>query len=146
MFLRKADKYEKVRRTCLECADNQKVFVSQEKQVTDQARSGHQESEKEKLQKETSEKVDTLCKKFEQLTLLISKDKPKKNIQYITCHKCKKPGHYANQCQLIGITPKDVVIVADTGIQRPHVTRSRQTRQDPKQIKTRLMMISERPY
>ena len=29
VFLRKADTYEKVRETCLEYADNQKVFVSQ---------------------------------------------------------------------------------------------------------------------
>ena len=48
--------------------------------------------------------VDTLCQKFEQLALFISKDKPKKNIQDITCHKYKKPGHYASQCQLIGST------------------------------------------
>ena len=42
--------------------------------------------------------VDVLCKKFEQLGLLISKDKPKKNIQDITYHKCKNPGHYSSQC------------------------------------------------
>ena len=71
VFLRKADTYEKVRENCLEYADNQKVFVSQREQVTDQTRSGHQEGEKEKLHKETSEKVDTFCKKFEQLALLM---------------------------------------------------------------------------
>ena len=36
--------------------------------------------------------------------LIISKDKPKKNILDITCHKCKKPGHHAIQCQLIEST------------------------------------------
>ena len=37
VFLRKADTYEKVWETCLEYADNQKVFVpqGQEKQVSD---------------------------------------------------------------------------------------------------------------
>ena len=44
-----------------------------------------------------------MCKKFEQLALLKSKYKPKKNSQDIICHKSKKPGHYASQCQLIGI-------------------------------------------
>ena len=102
VFLRKADTYEKVRETCLEYADNRKVFVSQGEQITNQTRSGHQEGEKEMLQKETSEKFNTLCKKFEQLALLISKDKSKKNIQDITCHNCKKTGHYASQCELVG--------------------------------------------
>ena len=51
--------------------------------------------------KDTSERVDFQCQKFEQLALLISKGKKKKkNIQDITCHKCKKPGHDASQCQL----------------------------------------------
>ena len=35
---------------------------------------------------------------------MISKDKPEKNIQEMNCHKRKKPGHYASQCQLIGST------------------------------------------
>ena len=35
VFLRKADTYEKVRETCLVYADNQKVLVSREEQVTD---------------------------------------------------------------------------------------------------------------
>ena len=36
------------------------------------------------------------------MALLISKDKPEKNIQDIACHECNKPGHYASQCQLVG--------------------------------------------
>ena len=100
MFLRKADKYEKVKEVCLDYTDNQKGFASQTEQIIHQARSGHHEGEKEKIHKEISEKVDILCKKLEQLALLISKDIPKKNIQEITCHKYKKPGHYAIQCQV----------------------------------------------
>ena len=99
VFLRKAYTYEKVREACLEYADNQKAFASHGEQVVDQARSSHQEGEKEELPNNTSEKVDILCKKFEQLASMISKDKPKKNIQDIICHKCKKPSHYARKCQ-----------------------------------------------
>ena len=63
--------------------------------MIDQARRGKQEGEKEKLDEENSEKIDRLCKNFEQLALLISENKAKKNILDITCHDCKKPGHYA---------------------------------------------------
>ena len=104
VFLRKADTYEKVRETCLEYAYNQKVFASQGEQVTDQTRSAHLEGEKEKLHKKTSEKFDRVCKNFEQLALFIPKDKPKNNIQDITCDKYKKPGHCASQSQLVGST------------------------------------------
>ena len=109
VFLRKEDIYEKVRETRLEYADNQKLFAIQGEQITDYTRSGYQEGEKEKLHKDTSEKVDITCKKVEKLALLISKDKPKKNIQYITCHKCKTSGHYASRCQLIGSTTQGCV-------------------------------------
>ena len=40
MFYRKAHTYEKVRKSCLEYADNQKVFASQGEQIIDQARKG----------------------------------------------------------------------------------------------------------
>ena len=80
VFLSKADTYQKVRETCTQYADNQKVFASLEEQITDQTRSGNQEGEKEQLYKEMSEKVGTLWKKFEQLALFISKGKPKKSI------------------------------------------------------------------
>ena len=74
-FLRKADTYEKVRETCLEYADNQKLFVSQgqEKHITDQEQDSSSTEEKEKLHKEISERVDTQCEKFGQLALLVSK-------------------------------------------------------------------------
>ena len=74
----------------------------QEKQVTDQEQHSNATKGKEILHKGTSEKIDILCKKFEQLELLILKYKPNKNIQDVTCHKCKKPDYYASQCQLIG--------------------------------------------
>ena len=64
VFWRKTDMYEKVREICLEYADNHKVFASQVEKTTDQTRSGHQEVEKEKLHKETTDKVDILCKNF----------------------------------------------------------------------------------
>ena len=104
LFLRKADTYEKVKEACLQYTDNQKFFASRGDQRTDQERSGEHEDAKEKLHKDTSEKVDILCSKFEKLMLLTSKDKTKKNIQDITCHKGKNLGHYASQCQLTGST------------------------------------------
>ena len=44
--------------------------------------------------------MDILCKKSEDLVLLITKSKPKPKIQDVICHKCKKPSHYASQCQM----------------------------------------------
>ena len=67
VFLRKADTYEKVKNTCLESPDNQKDFASQGERIADQERSGQHKYEKEKLHKDTSEKVDILFRKFEQL-------------------------------------------------------------------------------
>ena len=49
VFLRKADTFEKVRENCIEYAVTQKVFASQGEQVTGQAKSAHQEGEKEKF-------------------------------------------------------------------------------------------------
>ncbi len=43
------------------------------------------------------DKMDILCKKFEDLVLLITKSKPKPNIQDVICHKCEKPGYYTSQ-------------------------------------------------
>ncbi len=43
-------------------------------------------------------KMDILCKKFEDLSSLITKSKPKPSIQDIIYHMYKKPGHYASQC------------------------------------------------
>ena len=52
-FLRKADTYEKVRETCLEYTDNQKVFALQveEEQVTDRTRGSQQENGKQNFKR-----------------------------------------------------------------------------------------------
>ena len=80
------------------------LLQGQEKQITDQEQDSNTTKGKEIFYKDTSQKVDILCKTFEQLAPLISKDKPKMNIQDITCQKCKKPGHYGNHGQLIRST------------------------------------------
>ncbi len=46
------------------------------------------------------DQLDMLCKKFEDLALLIAKSKPKQSIQDVIRHKCRKPRHYASQCQM----------------------------------------------
>ena len=55
---------------------------------------------------------------FEQLRLLVSKDKIKKNVQDLTYHKCMKSCHYSSQCQLTESTAQDAKIVEDKGIQK----------------------------
>ncbi len=57
----------------------------------------------QKLDKKTSEKMDLPCKKFEDLALLVSRQKPGgagKAVprQDIVCYRCKKTKHYASQC------------------------------------------------
>ncbi len=44
--------------------------------------------------------MDMLCKKFDDLVLLIIKSRTKPNIEDVICQKCKKPGHYASKCQI----------------------------------------------
>ena len=101
VILKNADTYEKVKETCLEHADNQKVITSQiqEKQVTDQEQDSSTTKGKEIFHSDTSEKFDILCEKFELLGLIVSKDNQKKNVLDITCPKCKKSSHYASKCQ-----------------------------------------------
>ena len=46
------------------------------------------------------DKMSMLCKTFEDLALLITRSKPKQNIQDVICQKCKKLGNYASQCKM----------------------------------------------
>ena len=62
LFLRKADVYKKVREDFSNMPVTRRFFASQGEQICDQTRTGHLEGEKEKLHKETSEKVDKLRK------------------------------------------------------------------------------------
>lgn len=82
------------------------------------------------LQKETSEKVDTLCKKFEQLTMLTSKDKPKKNIQKLPITSPRSQVIMQVNVSWLEVQAKDAVIVEDKDTLRWHVIRSRQTSPD----------------
>ena len=55
VFLRKADMSDKVGKNVSSMPLTRKVFAWQREKVNDQVRSGHQEDEKEKHHKETSE-------------------------------------------------------------------------------------------
>ena len=61
--LKEADMYEEVKETCLEYADNQKVFgwQSQEEQVTNHEQGTQSNKRKEKFQNDTAEMVGILC-------------------------------------------------------------------------------------
>ena len=103
-MLRKANAYVKIRETCLNHTENQKIVASyiEKQHVTDQERIYHQKNEKENFDKGTLEKFEILSKEFERLELLTSKDNTKKNVQDFMYRKCEKPGCNPIQCQLTG--------------------------------------------
>jgi len=102
VLLRKARTFSEVKEVCLEYAEHQRVYALPRK-GTGKASSVPDVDTREAERgtgDRTLDKMDILCKKFEDLALLISKSKPKQNIQEVICHKCKKPGHYANEGQI----------------------------------------------
>lgn len=74
--------------------------LHEEEQVIGQINATNKKKKREKNRKDTSESMKILCKKFEWLLLLISKDRPNNNIQDINFHKFKDPGHIVSQFQL----------------------------------------------
>ena len=107
VLFRKEKNSEQVKEACFEYAGNQKVFLGRQKEITEDE-TGKFKVEVESLQeldKKTSKNMDLLRQKFEDLALLVSKQKPDGVVkavlrQDIVCCKCKKTGHYASQCQL----------------------------------------------
>ncbi len=102
VLLRKVSTFDCVKDTCLEDAEHQKMY-SIPKGVTAKL-AGVFELEhdinSQGIDDEALNKTDILCKKFGDLSLLITKSKPKPNIQDIISHKCKKPSQYASQYQM----------------------------------------------
>ncbi len=79
VLLRKANTFEEVKETCLEYAEHQKVY-SLTKKVTGSS-SGvldvRMRNKQQKINELSLDKTDMLCKKFDDLALLIAKSKPK---------------------------------------------------------------------
>ncbi len=78
VLVRKARTFDNVRETCLEYAEHQKVY-SLPKKVTENACSVLDVGAEERQQgtgEHALDKMDMLCKKFEDLALLITKNKP----------------------------------------------------------------------
>ncbi len=74
VLLRKPTAYEQVKEACLKYGDNQKKFRGRQKERT-AYETGIFKTELKSLQeleKKTSEKIDSFCKKFENLELMVS--------------------------------------------------------------------------
>ena len=102
VLLRKVSTFDDGKETCLGNAEHQKMY-SLPKGVTEKSSRVFELEHGKSFQgkdDEALDKMDILCKNFEDLALLITKSKPKPNIQDIICHKCKKAGYYASLCQI----------------------------------------------
>ncbi len=102
VLLRKVNTLEEVKETCLEYAEHQKMIYLR-KAVSANASCVLGTKTRKKAQKTNTQaldKMNMICKKFGDLAFLITKSKPKPIVQEIIRHKCKKPGHYAKQCQM----------------------------------------------
>ncbi len=92
VLLRKVWTLEHVKETFFEYAEHPKVYSVPKRVTTDVScvlnTRTHKKS-REKNKRDAFDKMDMLCKKFEDLALIIRKSKPKANFQDIICHKCK---------------------------------------------------------
>ena len=88
VLFRGAKDYISVKKACLEFAENKKMLDSPSSVPT--ATNTDRKDER----------IDELCKQIENLHLLMSKQNRPPRVSEPKCHRCKKTGHYASQCQL----------------------------------------------
>ena len=125
-LLRGARDYDSFKNACLEFAENQKVLTSATWTPPSPP---------------TNDTIayDALCKRMEDLTLLVTKQKVKQTPRKVICYNCNEEGHIASQCQ-----KKRGIIPICTYCRKPgHTADACYTKQRDEEINRRMQAESQ---
>ena len=137
VVLRSAKTYEDVKDACTEYADNPAVFLGSKNGNPTKHKGGSSSEDSGKKQHE--DKMEELCRQMEEVKLFMANQKKtsvpdKPSLKDIICHRCKKPGHYAYQCQVASGGPVKCTYCGKHG----HTANACYTKQRDEEARTRL--------